>query len=307
MRLALQKKHRDVEFRFINWESIIHKSTTGEVIKIESLTLKDIGESLTEEEAQQFSDILQDLDKEVEDIRERVSTDQPGLHSDEDCLQLMAVVSSTENAKSLMESPKALSLYFMEDLFEWEDYTSELINVNDNYKTTPRLARVLKKLLDKYGDIGSSCNLNQGLKNYVVVLFCATVHSVCDTMVQDITDDLIYTWWRNSRIAQRAGFRVGFVFDHLERIAKGRHGIDTELYQNSPIRYQYEKMSKLSKEIEELAQDIEEREAKMDEFRKQAQEMISTIYPQRLRLETEGLSKAIDIGIVKAGKHTGLL
>ncbi|GAY32216.1 hypothetical protein CUMW_285330 [Citrus unshiu] len=45
----------------------------------------------------------------------------------------------------------------------------------------------------------------------------------------------------------------------------------------------------------------------VDEFRKQAQEMISTIHPKRLRLETEELSKAMDIRIVKAGKYTGLL
>ncbi|KAH9669522.1 cysteine/Histidine-rich C1 domain family protein [Citrus sinensis] len=297
VRLALQKKPRDVQFRFINRKSIIHESTAGEVVNSKSSTLGDIEESLTEEEAQQFNDILQDVDKEVEESREKFSIDQ----------QLMAVDSSKEDTKSLMESQKAVSLYFMKDLFEWEDYRSELINVNDIYKTSPRLAGVLRKLLDKYGDIGSSCNLNQGLKNCVLVLFCATVHSMCDTMVQDITDDLIYTWWRDSRIAQRAGFRVGFVFDHLERIAEARHGIDTELYQISPIRYQYKKMSKLLGEIDQLDQDIGERKAKVDEFRKQAQEMISTIHPKRLRLETEELSKAMDIGIVKAGKYTGLL
>ncbi|ESR41202.1 hypothetical protein CICLE_v10027607mg [Citrus x clementina] len=66
-------------------------------------------------------------------------------------------------------------------------------------------------------------------------------------------------------------------------------------------------MSKLLGEIDQLDQDIGERKAKVDEFRKQAQEMISTIHPKRLRLETEELSKAMDIGIVKAGKYTGLL
>ncbi|ESR41201.1 hypothetical protein CICLE_v10027263mg, partial [Citrus x clementina] len=76
VRLALQKKPRDVQFRFINRKSIIHESTAGEVVNSKSSTLGDIEESLTEEEAQQFNDILQDVDKEVEESREKFSIDQ---------------------------------------------------------------------------------------------------------------------------------------------------------------------------------------------------------------------------------------
>ncbi|KAL9459344.1 hypothetical protein AB3S75_002692 [Citrus x aurantiifolia] len=122
-----------------------------------------------------------------------------------------------------------------------------------------------------------------------------------NTLFQDITNELIFSWWWNAIIFHRAGLRVDFLFDHLKRIMKAlarQAGVDPEFYHLSLIRYHHEVMVKLSEEIKE-------RTAKLDEFNWQQQYIISRIRQDTLRLDTEQLSTALEC--LRMHADTGLL
>lgn len=108
-------------------------------------------------------------------------------------------------------------------------------------------------------------------------------------------------------MAHRTGFKVNFFFDRLRKIAQARYRIDNDQLRNSPINFRYEEMAKLSKEIDGLAGEIDLKKENLELLRKQIQDDISNIAFEKLRLDTEELSKARETGIMKAGMHTQLL
>lgn len=174
--------------------------------------------------------------------------------------------------------------FFCGFLLKYEDYfDSEVIDVGD-YKTIPKLARVLKALLDKYGDIGGSCMLPKKLKMLLMVNLCATVHSMCNTMVRDV-GDLTMTWRWYLKLIYRAGFQVDFLFDHLKKIEEALYEVETEteLPQLSIFDSLYEEMAKVSEEIDKLTQDTDNQKEKLGMLRKQTQDVISNISYQKLR------------------------
>ncbi|KAL9462167.1 hypothetical protein AB3S75_000215 [Citrus x aurantiifolia] len=61
----------------------------------------------------------------------------------------------------------------------------ELVNVRD-YKINPKLAPVLKKLLEKYEDIGASCPLTPKLKTIALITFCTIVEIMNNTELKRI-------------------------------------------------------------------------------------------------------------------------
>ncbi|ESR61712.1 hypothetical protein CICLE_v10014060mg [Citrus x clementina] len=299
--LALQEQPRDVPFRTIS------RKTSNKVKISERITYQNIQNSFTDEEDEKWEEIVEAFNEEKEEILEKFSgagheakvssSSRKFVYSDEDSdehfLQRLAVCSEKDRVPLLAD----------------EDFNSEVIQVG-GYKTIPKLAGVLKSLLDKYGDIGASCSIAQGhtnLKMCVMVNFCSTVHSMCNTMIQDVNYGLLYTWWRHFNMAHRTGFKVDFFFDRLRRIAQARYRIDNDQLRNSPINFRYEEMAKLSKEIDGLAGEIDLKKENLELLRKQIQDDISNIAFEKLRLDTEELSKARETGIMKAGMHTQLL
>lgn len=108
-------------------------------------------------------------------------------------------------------------------------------------------------------------------------------------------------------MAHRTGFKVDFFFDCLRKIAQARYRIDNDQLRNSPINFRYEKMAELSKEIDRLARETDLKKTSLELLRKETQDEISNISFEKLRLDTNQLSKAREIGIMKAGMHTQLL
>ncbi|KAK9185317.1 hypothetical protein WN943_025673 [Citrus x changshan-huyou] len=190
-------------------------------------------------------------------------------------------------------------------LIKTEEYKSEVIDVGD-YKTIPRLAGVLKNLIDKYGDIGASCNLPQSccnLKMRIMLNLCATVHSMCDILIQDVDERFLDTWRKHFSIARRVGFEVDFLFDRLKIIEEAHkcfNDTDNQLHQFTSIDRRYDEMA-------EISRGIEKQKTKLDSLRWQTQHGISSIAFQRLRVDAEQLSKAREFGLKKAGMHSKLL
>lgn len=137
-------------------------------------------------------------------------------------------------------------------LIKTEEYKSEVIDVGD-YKTIPRLAGVLKNLIDKYGDIGASCNLPQSccnLKMRIMINLCVTVRSMCDILIQDVDERFLDTWRKHLSIALLVGFEVDFLFDRLKIIEEAHkcfNDTDKQLHQFTSIDRRYDEMVEISK------------------------------------------------------------
>ncbi|KAH9669601.1 DC1 domain-containing protein [Citrus sinensis] len=93
----------------------------------------------------------------------------------------------------------------------------ELVNVRD-YKINPKLAPVLKKLLEKYDDIGASCPLTPKLKTIALITFCTIVEIMNNTEVKNLDVASLIMWWFLLKLVQRAGFKIDFALDQLKRI-----------------------------------------------------------------------------------------
>ena len=63
------------------------------------------------------------------------------------------------------------------------------------------------------------------VKMYLFYMLCECVYSMINTMVVDITKDLLLNWWTSLKILQFAKFKIRFAFDHLKRLAHAYYGL----------------------------------------------------------------------------------
>ncbi|KAH9795391.1 cysteine/Histidine-rich C1 domain family protein [Citrus sinensis] len=91
-----------------------------------------------------------------------------------------------------------------------------------------------------------------------------------------------------------SGHHQQIAFHLVVAVARARYGVDTELYQSSPIRYHHEEMSMLSQKLDEL-------KAEMAVYTQQTQDIISSIRSDAFRLETEKFSNALQLWRMNAG------
>ena len=50
-----------------------------------------------------------------------------------------------------------------------------------------------------------------------------------NTMVVDITKDLLLNWWTNLKILLFPKFKIQFAFDHLKRLAHAYYGLHVKM------------------------------------------------------------------------------
>ncbi|KAJ4712689.1 putative Cysteine/Histidine-rich C1 domain family protein [Melia azedarach] len=272
--LSLERNRGDVSLR------IVSKELNDKVIG-KGLTYNDIVNSYDAEENEKMKSITEEIEDKLEEISTpvddedelRISQNFP--YSDDDVLQFMAMMHrKVKLTKSV-------------------DVEAEVVNVED-YMVVPKLAPILKSLLDKYGDISGSCSLTQRLKTLPISVFCSTMQSMSSTKVMDITDKLIFTWWCSFEFVRETGFTIDFAFDHLKRILQARYGTDIDNSKSSPLYKLHGKMAQLSQKIEELTGEIDKRKAEMDELNKETQSIIASNRSVRSRLEAKRLSEALE-------------
>ena len=63
------------------------------------------------------------------------------------------------------------------------------------------------------------------VKMYLLYMLFECVYSMINTMVVDITKDLLLNWWTSLKILQFAKFKIQFAFDHLKRLAHAYYGL----------------------------------------------------------------------------------
>ena len=130
----------------------------------------------------------------------------------------------------------------------------EVVHVG-NYMTTRKLAPILKHLLSNHGDIGAESTLSPKLKLLLLYKLCECIDRMRNTMVVDVTDDILLGWWRRLKILQFAGFKIEFAYDHLKRVAHAHFGHYVEKQVDNALH-------QLDRDIERLYVDIEALESK---------------------------------------------
>ncbi|XP_050282533.1 uncharacterized protein LOC126723251 [Quercus robur] len=162
---------------------------------------------------------------------------------------------------------------------------SEVVEVRD-YKISRNCARILESLFDKYGDISASSTSNPRTKMRVVNIVGGVTQNMCNTMVKDITPDLLFNWWKNFQLAQHVGFNVQFAFDHLYRLAQAQFRMDCEFEANQDLRFS-------QKEIEDLP-------TKLEILKNKQKQLIRSIKRKSI-LEKERLTQDMESRLMPAG------
>ena len=99
-----------------------------------------------------------------------------------------------------------------------------VVNVGD-YMTSRKLAPILNHLLSNHGDIGAQSTLSTPkFKSLYVCMLCKCIDHMRNTMVVDITHDILLDWWTCLKILRLEGFQIDFAFDRLKRVTHAYFG-----------------------------------------------------------------------------------
>lgn len=125
------------------------------------------------------------------------------------------------------------------------------------YKMTKKLAPVLKKLFVSHGDLSEESNLTPKPKVLVFVMLCGTIYSMDNTKVADVTEELLYNWWKYLMFIHLSRFKIQFAIDRLKVVMRAHY---TNLHDdnNSCLR--------MAVEMKELSEEIKVAQKKLDEL-----------------------------------------
>jgi hypothetical protein len=184
-----------------------------------TLTWYDVFQTLTEDEKKE-KNLLRDRIK-------KTTTAQKIEAYDHEEILMFSDKAYTHFMKFLNHSKVLVDKFpFVWDLSS-HTKEEEVVNVGD-YMTTRKLAPILKHLLSNHEDIGAECTLSPKLKSLLFYTLCDCIDRMRNTMVVDITHDILQGWWRCLRILQFVGFKVDFVFGRLKRVTNAHFGLYVE-------------------------------------------------------------------------------
>ena len=98
------------------------------------------------------------------------------------------------------------------------DLALKLVHV-EGYMIPYTLAPVLETLLIKYGDISAKSEyLTQEFKSFLYFFLCQVLKRMCNTMVVDLTMNLLQEWYYHLTFVKSRSFEIDFAFSHLDKL-----------------------------------------------------------------------------------------
>ncbi|PON92659.1 hypothetical protein TorRG33x02_115190 [Trema orientale] len=117
--------------------------------------------------------------------------------------------------------------YYLERLkLDESDLSSVIVEV-EAYMIPRTLARILVLLLRKHGDIGCNSKSAPEMKSIIVPFLCKALHNMSTTKATGITKDRLKEWYFYLKYAQRRGFNVEFMVDHLKDVGRAYIGLQS--------------------------------------------------------------------------------
>ncbi|KAF7849704.1 hypothetical protein BT93_L0366 [Corymbia citriodora subsp. variegata] len=129
------------------------------------------------------------------------------------------------------------------------------------YKMTQKLAPILRELLVIHGDVSDESRLTQNPKIMVFVMLCGTIYSMANTSVAEVTEELLYNWWKYLMFIHLSGFKIQFAIDQLKEVMRAHY---TNLQDNNSILRIHIEIKELSEEIEESQSELRRLKAKCE-------------------------------------------
>lgn len=274
----LEGKHKDVDTRVIS--RAIPRKRKG-------LSLKDMLESLTEEDKKCLTILKQKLmEGSPRDMfDELIATDQ--LVRETIARRLQEMDDGWLKARITKMVEVIMEVHHFED-------DDELVKVGA-YIISRTHAQVLNNLLDKYGDFAVSCPLTQNLKTMFLRSFCSALQEMSNTSLMEIQNYSIFWWWLELKVFERAGFRVDFALDHLKSTAAVAL---FSLYKKSVIRSS--PFYSRQKEMRKYSEEMDELKAKTDKLNKEIQDILSTYASEESKSEAKRINQALEFQWKKA-------
>ncbi|XP_030533634.1 uncharacterized protein LOC115743130 [Rhodamnia argentea] len=157
----------------------------------------------------------------------------------------------------------------------------EMVRPVAEYKMTWKLAPVLKKLFTIHGDLSEESNLSRKPKNLVFVMLCGTIYSMDSTKVAEVTEELLYNWWKYLMFVHLSRFKIEFAIDRLKLVMRAHYN----------LRHDNNAILRMAIEIRELSQEIQESKSKLDRLRDEHESMLEDEHGSTLNV-TEDLVEA---------------
>ncbi|XP_056159847.1 uncharacterized protein LOC130135244 [Syzygium oleosum] len=210
------------------WEKQITEST---------LTLKDIYDSLTENELMEFKN----LSIPSADISSDYATSFPY---------------SGDAFKQLLDRLDAVTLPW-EELIKLYNLDTKVVDVGE-HQITWDFANIMDTLLRKHKDLIAESRLSPKVKTFMFVLLCDVVYSMSRTKIEDVTEQMLMDWWGRLKVVQRANFRMQLVRDQLTIVVSAYFGLAANKFNERATADLDEQIDKLSKELEQVRENREQ-------------------------------------------------
>lgn len=106
-------------------------------------------------------------------------------------------------------------------------------------------------------------------------------------------------------MVQLAGFKIDFVFSHLQKVVHAHYETEIEINPKSALYRTLEQMDKVEQKINQLSEEIDKQKGKMEKLRNKKERIISSHASETSRLEAARYSEALKFKMKNVG--TGLL
>lgn len=145
------------------------------------------------------------------------------------------------------------------------------------YKVTQKLAPVLKEVFANYGDVSSEATISSKAKNMVFIMLCGTIRSMATTKIADVSESLLYNWWKYIIFVHLSKFKIQFAIDRLKVVMRAHYNLQDR---NNSV-------AKREKKIMDLSEEIKVNKKKLNELEKKLEKKDMTVKRERGELPVD--------------------
>ncbi|KAF7851830.1 hypothetical protein BT93_L2604 [Corymbia citriodora subsp. variegata] len=158
---------------------------------------------------------------------------------------------------------------FRNKLQHGTEHSTSLVVASENdgiveiveYKVTQKLAPVLKEVFANYGDVSAEATISPKAKNMVFIMLCGTINSMANTKIADVSESLLYNWWKYIIFIHVSKFKIQFAIDRLKVVMRAHYNLQDR---NNSVAKTEKKIMDLSEEIKVHKKKLKELEMKLD-------------------------------------------
>lgn len=145
------------------------------------------------------------------------------------------------------------------------------------YKVTQKLAPVLKEVFANYGDVSAEATISSKAKNMVFIMLCGTIYSMATTKIADVSESLLYNWWKYIIFVHLSKFKIQFAIDRLKVVMRAHYNLQDR---NNSV-------AKREKKIMDLSEEIKVNKKKLNELEKKLEKKDMTVKRERGELPVD--------------------